>query len=141
MRHPFRIFLTLFLSFLPGEPFSQTSFLDDYISEGLENNLTLKEHRLSYEQSLQALREAKGMFYPSLSFEASYTRAGGGRALEFPVGDLLNPINSTLNELTQQQAFPTDIQNVNETFLPNDFHGNQVPPGTTTLPTRGLLQS
>jgi outer membrane protein len=122
MRHPFRIFLTLFLSFLPGEPFSQTSFLDDYISEGLENNLTLKEHRLSYEQSLQALREAKGMFYPSLSFEASYTRAGGGRALEFPVGDLLNPINSTLNELTQQQAFPTDIQNVNETFLPNDFH-------------------
>jgi outer membrane protein len=122
MRHPFRIFLTLFMSFLPGEPFSQTSFLDDYISEGLENNLTLKEHRLSYEQSLQALREAKGMFYPSLSFEASYTRAGGGRALEFPVGDLLNPINSTLNELTQQQAFPTDIQNVNETFLPNDFH-------------------
>jgi len=47
--------------------------------------------------------------------------AAGGRRLSFPVGDLLNPVYSTLNALTNSQNFPT-IENVNEQLAPNNFH-------------------
>ena len=40
------------------------------------------------------------MFLPDISMNARYTVARGGRIIEFPVGDLLNPVYITLNMLT-----------------------------------------
>ena len=114
------ILLLLTLPALPG--LAQQSPLDAYIDSALARNLNLRTHSLSYEKSLEALREAKGLFFPQLSFQASYTLAGGGRAIAFPVGDLINPIYQTLNDLTASGRFPTNIENVNEQFLPNHFH-------------------
>lgn len=37
------------------------------------------------------------------------------------MGDLLNPVYATLNQLTGTSSFP-QIANVNEQFLPNNFH-------------------
>lgn len=37
----------------------------------------------------------RGMFLPSVSIEARYSRAGGGKIIEFPVGDLMNPVYGT----------------------------------------------
>ncbi|OJJ15774.1 hypothetical protein BKI52_36235 [marine bacterium AO1-C] len=100
---------------------AQSKVMDQYIEEGLKNNLALTQKNLSWKKSRVALKEAKGLFMPQLSLEASYTRAGGGRKLDFPVGDLINPVYSTLNQLTGSDRFPT-IANVNEQFLPNNFH-------------------
>ena len=75
--------------------------LDKYVKIGLESNLALKQQRYSYEQTTQALKEARGMFFPSLTFLSRYTRAGGGRTIEFPVGDLVNPVYETLNEILE----------------------------------------
>ncbi|MDW3651785.1 MAG: TolC family protein [Bacteroidia bacterium] len=100
---------------------AQSPVLNEYIQLGLQNNRSLQTQQLSYEKSKAALREAKGMFMPYLSFNATYSLAGGGRSLDFPVGDLLNPINATLNQLTETNAFPTTIENVNEQFAPNNF--------------------
>lgn len=90
--------------------------IDDYIKIGLDNNLALKQKEFNYEKSMHALKEARGKFFPSVSIEARYSRAGGGREIEFPVGDLLNPVYNTLNQLTGTQNFP-QLQNENILFL------------------------
>lgn len=85
---------------------AQNSYLDSYIREGLESNKGLKQKQLDYASDLSALKEAKGMFFPDISMNARYTVARGGRTIEFPVGDMLNPVYSTLNMLTASEAFP-----------------------------------
>ncbi|MEM6766916.1 MAG: TolC family protein [Bacteroidota bacterium] len=99
-----------------------SEILEAYVNEGVEHNLSLQERSLNYAQSVSALQEAKGLFLPYLSFQASYTLAGGGRAIQFPVGDLFNPVYASLNQITGENSFPTDLENLNEQFLPNNFH-------------------
>jgi len=94
--------------------------LDDYIKQGLANNLVLKQKNITLEKSMLSLREARSYFLPSTNFEAQYMWAQGGRTIDIPVGDLLNPVYSTLNQLTGTQKFP-QIQNASEQFLPNNF--------------------
>jgi len=95
----------LYLVFLVTPTLAQ-QVLDTYIKEGLADNLVLQEKNASLEQSLLALKDAKSFFLPSLDFGATYTLAGGGRTISFPVGDLLNPVYSTLNKLTASTNFP-----------------------------------
>lgn len=80
--------------------------LDDYIRYGLDNNLTLQQKQSGYEKSIEVLREARSLFYPGLSFNARYTLSDGGRIIDFPVGDFLNPVYSTLNSLLATNVFP-----------------------------------
>jgi len=117
-----RILLLVFLSitFLPFTLTAQQR-VDEYVAEGLANNLVLKEKNTSLEQSLLALKDAKSYFLPSLEFGASYTLAKGGRTIDFPIGDLLNPVYTTLNRLTGTNSFP-QLENVSNQLLPNDFY-------------------
>lgn len=117
-----RILLLVFLGFtcLPTTLTAQ-QLVDDYVAEGLANNLVLKEKNTSLEQSLLALKDAKSYFLPSLEFGASYTLAKGGRTIDFPIGDLLNPVYTTLNRLTGTNSFP-QLENVSNQLLPNDFY-------------------
>ena len=106
------------------------STLKNYISEGLANNLALKQKQLSFEKSLGALAEARGMYLPALSIDARYSRAGGGRDIEFPIGSLLNPVYSTLNQLLtavgeQARSFPVlDDQVI--PFLRKEEHDTKI---------------
>jgi outer membrane protein len=101
--------------------FSQAAQIDGYVEQGIKSNLALRQKTFSYERSVAALKEARGLFLPSVSIEARYTRAGGGRIIDFPVGDLMNPVYSTLNSILQtfgQPAqFPTNIPNERIPFL------------------------
>lgn len=99
--------------------------LDEYVKIGLNNNLALKQKVFNYKKSSHALNEARGMFLPSLSVEARYTRAGGGRKINFPVGDMLNPVYSTLNQLTASQNF-SQIENVSIPFLREKEHDSKL---------------
>jgi len=78
---------------------AEESILDHYINIGLNSNLALKQQEFSLEQSMKALKEARGMYLPSLTLLSRYSRAGGGRTIEFPVGTIVNPIYETLNEI------------------------------------------
>ena len=90
---PLILFLTLFsYATLMGQ-----SQIDQYIDQALGSNIVLQEKNLSYEKSMAALKEAKAMFLPTLSFEARYSVARGGRAFVFPIGDLMNPVYDNLN--------------------------------------------
>ncbi|MEZ4688307.1 MAG: TolC family protein, partial [Bacteroidia bacterium] len=111
----------IFLTALTVGLLQSQGTLERYVQEGLASNLQLQQKQLEVEKSLAALEEARGMFYPQLSFQASYTLAGGGRSIAFPVGDLLNPVYSTLNQMLGENAFPK-VENVQEQFLPNNFH-------------------
>ncbi len=106
------------------------SVLDDYIREGLKRNLVLQEKNLSWQQSEQSLQIAKSFFLPSVNLLADYISGDGGRAISLPIGDLLNPVYSSLNQITQSDAFP-QIQNVNENFFPKNFYDARV---RTSLP-------
>jgi len=90
----------------------QSEVLDNYISQALESNLALQQRELSYEKSLAALREAKSMFMPKLSLEARYTVARGGRAINFPVGDLLNSVYGNLNVLNEVNSQNPDFPDI-----------------------------
>ena len=113
--------IVMWFALLPMWAGAQSPVLDGYIQEGLKSNLQLQQEQLSYEKSVDNLGLARALFMPQVSAIANYTLAGGGRKIQFPVGDLLNPVYTTLNQLTNSSAFP-QIANVNEQFLPNNFH-------------------
>lgn len=100
--------LTTFVSGITGETVvnAQDTLLQHYIEQGLQNNLKLQRKESNYKISIQQLRQAKGQFYPELKANARYTRAHGGRTINFPIGDLLNPVYKTLNDYMGQQKFP-----------------------------------
>ncbi len=104
--------------------------LDGYIEIGLSNNLALKQQQFSLEKSLQALREARGMFLPSITIEARYSRAGGGRVIDIPIGDMVNPVYQTLNQLLAMHGipgnFPTTIPNEQVPFLRETEHDTRL---------------
>jgi outer membrane protein TolC len=104
--------------------------LDQYIADAFNNNLVLKEKKIALDKSLLAIKEARSLFLPTTWFETQYTLAQGGRTINIPIGDLLNPVYNTLNQLTSSSRFPT-VQNVNEQFLPNNFYDVRI---KTTMP-------
>ncbi len=70
--------------------------LNRYIEQGLRDNPALRQKRFAGEKSASALHEAAGLFLPSVSAEARYTAAGGGRVIDLPIGDLMNPVYQAL---------------------------------------------
>lgn len=129
MKQSFAPLLVLFsLSFCLSKIYAQKSaVLEEYIRTGLAGNLALQQQNLDVRKAQEAIRQSKSLFYPTLQFNANYTRATGGRGIEFPVGDLMNPVFANLNqlnELVQPGApdYPTNIENVDEQLLPDDFH-------------------
>ena len=111
-----KLLLTCLISLAGPMGGAQNPVLQDYINQGLQSNQGLKQVKLDYAANLSALKEARGLFFPDLSLNARYTVADGGRTIEFPVGDMLNPVYSTLNLLTGTQAFP-QIENQEFAFL------------------------
>jgi len=120
-----RVRLTLLLLLLPWS-YTAASTLDEYIVLGIKGNLALKEQEISLQKSLEVLEQAKGLFFPSLVLDARYSWAGGGRVIDFPVGDLLNPIYKNLNDLFRfhgiNAGLPTDIQNQSFPFYRAQEH-------------------
>ena len=104
--------------------------LEDYIREGLENNLVLQQKNVSLDKALLALKTAKSMFLPAMDFQFSYQTADGGRTIPLPLGDLLNEAYATLNQLTGTQDFPP-LQNETINFLPKDYYDTYI---RTTVP-------
>jgi len=104
--------------------------LDQYIHEAYSNNLVLRGKKLALDKSLLAIKEARNLFLPTIWLETQYTLAKGGRTIDIPIGDLLNPVYTTLNQLTSSNSFP-QVQNVKEQFLPNNFYDVRI---KTTMP-------
>lgn len=123
--------LLVLLLFLPVAVAGQhLPFLEGYINEGLKNNIVLQQRVISYEKALNDLETAKSLWLPTVSFLTTYSHGEGGRAIAVPVGDLMNPVYSTLNQILSQNVFP-QISNVEEGFLPLRFYDARI---RTTMP-------
>ncbi|QNL49856.1 TolC family protein [Olivibacter sp. SDN3] len=115
---------------IPGNTVAQTNVLDVYIAEGMKNNLVLKQKNISLDKALLALQAAKSMYQPSVAFQANYSTATGGRNIALPLGDLLNPVYATLNQLTGSSQFPM-LENQSINFLPTNYYDARI---RTTVP-------
>lgn len=122
------LFVALFI--VTVHPLSAQSKLDEYIREGLSSNQRIKQQNFMLDKSVYALKEAKSMFLPDVSFSTTYTKADGGRTIDFPTGDLFNSAYATLNQLTGSNSFP-QLKNQRILLNPNNFYDAKF---RTTLP-------
>jgi outer membrane protein len=99
--------------------------LNKYIQHGIDSNLALRQKNFDLDKARLDLKRAQALFYPQANFLSQYTLASGGRTQDIPVGDLLNDVYKTLNQLTSSNKFP-QVSNQNIQFLPNDFHDTRV---------------
>jgi outer membrane protein TolC len=121
------LFLFMLLSF---GALGQSEILNNYVQEGLKNSQTLKQQNFQLQKAVFALNEAKTLFKPNVNFNTTLSSAQGGRKIEIPLGDLVNPVYTTLNKLTASNSFP-QIQNTSEQLVPRDFYDVRV---KTTMP-------
>src|SRR6202012_6022822 len=98
----------------PAAQSGQAAYVEEavsgLVSDALAGNLELDGAGAQTAQRLAALDQARALYLPSLDLNARYTRANGGRTIDFPVGDLLNPVYATLNQITGTSKFPA-VQN------------------------------
>ncbi len=127
-------FLIVAIALVGIKSASAQTILDEYIQEGFKNNQGLQQQQIALEKSLFALKEAKALFLPQVAFSTDYFLAGGGRTVDFPAGDLLNPVYSTLNQLTNSSNFP-QLENQQILLNPNNFYDAKF---RTTLPLFNL---
>jgi outer membrane protein TolC len=80
--------------------------LQQLLEDALAANLELRAGSATVEQRVAALDQARARYLPSIDLVARYSMADGGRTIEFPVGDLLNPVYDTLDELLQASGKP-----------------------------------
>jgi len=109
---------------------AQSEILNNYVQEGLKNSQTLRQQNFQLQKAIFALSEAKTLFKPTVNFNTTLSTAQGGRKIEIPTGDLVNPVYTTLNKLTQTNNFP-QIQNSSEQLVPKDFYDMRI---KTTMP-------
>jgi outer membrane protein len=101
-----------------GRPLA--AVIDDYVREGLRSNLSLRAQSLEVERAAAGLDAARARYFPEAAFAARYSRSEGGRTIDLPLGDALNPAYQTLNDLLvaqgQQPQFPV-VRNESIAFL------------------------
>lgn len=131
-KHILFLLLSVFSVF---QAHSQSAILEAYIQEGLAYNLGIQQQNIEIAQQQEAIRQAKSIGLPKLSFESNYTVAAGGRKIDFPIGDLLNDVYGNLNALNAVPGnlppgvipghFPT-LENQTIQFLPNNFQETKI---------------
>jgi outer membrane protein len=117
---PLPPFFGLLLLLVAGAARAQNP-LELYVQEGLQSNLILQQKHISLEKARYSLKAATSLFLPTVGLGGSYTHGDGGRTIALPLGDMLNPVYATLNQLTESQQFP-QIDNVAQSFFPRHFY-------------------
>ena len=92
------------------------SVVDGLVGDALHANLEIDAAGASVAERLAALDAARARYLPVVDFIARYSAAHGGRVIDIPVADLVNPVYSTLNQLTGTSRFPP-IANQQINFL------------------------
>lgn len=103
----------------------QNRTLQAYVETGLAQNVALRREGIAVASAAQQVRQAVGLYQPQVQLGTSYTLAHGGRTIDFPVGDLLNPAYRALNGLTGTGGFP-QLANQSIQLLPNKFQETKV---------------
>ncbi|HEX6850189.1 MAG TPA: TolC family protein [Candidatus Polarisedimenticolaceae bacterium] len=88
-----QLLLAVALAPAPPEP------LRGYLEIARDSNLAFRREAIDVEVARERLNEARSFLLPRLEASARYSVASGGRTIDIPVGDLVNPVYATLNDL------------------------------------------
>jgi len=103
---------------MAAEPVDEA--VEQLVLEAEAANLELAGAGQGVAQRLAILDQARARFLPALDLGMRYSVADGGRQIDVPVGDLLNPVYASLNSLLAASGQPapfTPIDNVSIPFL------------------------
>ncbi|MTB51621.1 TolC family protein [Lewinella sp. W8] len=114
------------LAILPLLLFGQSPQIDGYVERALAENPTLLAQRLVENERALAIELAAANKRATVDLKSDYLISFGGRRINFPVGDLFNPTYATLNQLTGEERFPTNLENVDEQLTPSNFHDTRL---------------
>lgn len=89
----------------PAAVRAQATPLDSIARLAIARNLGVRQARETERQSGFAVRQARGLFLPSVGVEARYSELSGA----IDIGDAINPAYAALNQLIGRDEFPTDI--------------------------------
>lgn len=91
-------------------PADTPTTLDDavttLVAEAEQANLQLAGAQAGVAQRLAVLDQARARFLPTLDLDLRYSVADGGRQIDIPVGDLVNPAYQALNVLLAESGRP-----------------------------------
>ncbi|MBM3855327.1 MAG: TolC family protein, partial [Verrucomicrobia bacterium] len=90
--------------------------LQGYVEQSFGANLALRREQRDADSAQARAAAVRGALQPRVDLAARYTAARGGRTIDLPIGDLLNPVYGTLNTLTGGARFPP-IENQSIAFL------------------------
>lgn len=90
----------------PSARVANRSPLDALVESGLRQNLARRQQLVAVQRADAAVREARGRYLPSATFNTRYSQYTGNT---INMGTLINPAFDALNQLLQRPAFPTDI--------------------------------
>lgn len=76
------------------------------VAQALAANPGLGAQQAGVSRRVAELDRARARYLPSLDFSARYSRADGGRTIDFPLGDLLNPVYEALDAQLIAQGQP-----------------------------------
>lgn len=79
--------------------------LGGYVRQAIDGNLGLRQERLAADRAHAAVREARGLYLPSVTFDSRYSEMRGG----VNIGDFINPAYGALNDIIGADRFPTDV--------------------------------
>lgn len=91
--------------------------LDSYLRDALSSNSALRAEGFAVDAALQGLEAARARRAPVLALAARYTVSDGGRTIDIPTGDLVNPVYRTLNQLTAGSANPTQFPEIDNNTI------------------------
>lgn len=92
--------------------------LNAYLDEAMAKNPAMAQANFEVEAERQRLENLRARFYPSLALQARATVAEGGRTIDFPAGDLLNPVYNSLNAQAVAAGQAARFPNVENQSIP-----------------------
>ncbi|NKF22329.1 TolC family protein [Solimonas marina] len=88
--------------------------LQAYLNQALAANPALDARNADVQASDADLLAARAQQWPQLSLNARYTHADGGRTIDIPTGQLLNPVYDTLNQYLEERGEPPQFPNISD---------------------------
>lgn len=83
----------------------------------LQQNLVVRERAALSDAAQEGVDAARLRFLPQLSAQSRFSRAGGGRTIDLPLGDLLNPVYAALEAGAEQPGAFSQLDNQSIAFL------------------------
>jgi outer membrane protein TolC len=90
--------------------------IETIVTEAFARNPGMLATETELDRAEARLQAASSAFGPRIDILARFTMADGGRTIDIPTGDLLNPVYETLDRLTGASTFPR-VGNVSESLL------------------------